>query len=469
MKKKSAITLSLLGLGLAFLTVLGAWKKEAPGNRQTRPPAGKTAADPDLKKRMEQRAIITAYVLKDAQLRTLYVQAVKAKLASNDQLDESITFDEIAEGTEKYVQDLAPYFRSAYLRVLQQGNYERADEFRKIQPGALSGRIGTKGMTEQDAVFYYNDGAQIYFPYSERFDAGKMDGVAVTYHPLDEVESNEAFRVSGEKETIVENFVVDETYVSTNPTLVINFNEEEAENNSAYDPPPPNYRCNFLMYNTYSDVIDDRYVISVTMPRIKLLRNFRSFIGGANYITLYQCYAKPNNMEINPSPALDPITADKRVVCHEVKVRRNKVGQWIDFGQIFNDDWRMIQYENPVLLFVKRGWFLNPTGAVDLKIQGGVKLDTIRIRRPGQADTFVYRWINSFNAGASANLHLDIGHKYQYIGSDYVTRRGMLANCIGDNFGNGTALDAGDNTPWTVRRLSDAVLYYFRIRECHKE
>lgn len=469
MKKQFFVTASLLGLSLALLISLGSWKDKR--GHEGGKPAGfkKPAAGYELKKRMEQRAIITAWVLKDPQLRSLYMNAVKMKLAANDQHDESVSFDEICTGAEKYAAEFAPAFRRAYLALLQEGNYPRAESFKGIPAGDPSGRISEKLMTEANADFFYNDGAQIYFPYSERFDPGTADAVTVTYHPLEEVDANEGFRVLGEKETIMETIVVDEQHAETNPTLVINFNEEEGENNSVNDPPPPVYSCSFLQYNTYSDVLDDRYVISVTMPKIKLLRNFRSFIGGANYITLYQCFARPNNMNINPTPALDPITAASRIVCHEYKVRRNKVGQWIDFGQVFNDDWRMIQYENPVLLWVKRGWFLNPSGAVDLKIQGGVKLDTIRIRRPGQADSFVYRWINSFNAGAGVNLHLDIGHKYQYIGSDYVTRRGMLANCVGDNFGNGTANDAGDPVPWTVRKLSDAMLFYFKVRECHKE
>lgn len=474
MKNRLKIPIAFLCLSAVLITALTSWKGN--GNKhQEKKEFKNRAASEELRKRMEQRAIITATVFKDRKLLQLYVHAIKEKIAANDQNDEAITFDEIAEANEKYVTEFAPAFKTAYLAVLKEGDYYRASTFGDPF-GEYSGRLEKTNGSKEDELFYKNDGAQIYFPYSGDFEEANVSDVAVTYHPLEEVEENEAFRVVGEKAGEVETIKVDEAFVQDHPTLVINFDEDELAGKldggqgpqNPQDPVPPPIECNLLVHNTFSDVLDDRYVITVMMPKIKLLRNFHSFIGGANYITIYQCYANPGNMNINPTPTLDPITSTSRIVVHEFKIRRNKKAKWIDFNQIYNDDWRLIQYDNPMLLWVKRGWFANPTAAVDLSVGGGVKLDTIRIHIPGHPDSLSYRWLSSFNLGATAKLHIDVGPKYQYLGSDYVTRRGLLANCVGDNFGNGTALDAGEQTPWSVRRLSDAMLYYFKVRECHQ-
>src|SRR6185436_4899157 len=103
-------------------------------------------------------------------------------------------------------------------------------------------------------------------------------------------EQNEAFMIGGEGINV---FTVDERYAEDNPVFVINFEEIVTGTDDTQDPPPPPpvYGCNWLTYNTFSDVLDDRYVISAHMPKIKIIKQFRSWIGGSNYLTLLQCYA----------------------------------------------------------------------------------------------------------------------------------------------------------------------------------
>lgn len=456
-----------------MIIILPSWKKpndsgrnETSVNSTFRIPA----YSDELKLRMEQRAIITALVLQDDVIRRLFVTAVKNKVEADNQNDEAITFDEIESPQVQYIMDFANAFKPAYKNILESENYFRSEKFVSLSHGEPSGRLISY---EFDPVFYYNDGAQIYFPYSEDLNdiaAGKTS-VYVTYHPLEEVEQNEAFLGNSiEDKTNATTMIVDENYAMNNPVFVVNFNEAEAKQQQVQDPPPPTYLCNFLTYNTFADVLDDRYVISVTMPKIKLLDNFRSWIGGTNRLTIYQCFAKPGNLNINPSPALDPITPDKRAVFTDFQIKRKNKGKWIDFGQIYNDDWRLIQYDNPFVAYYKAGWFSSPTGSTDVNVSGGVKLDTIHIDKvpPYEADSIRYQWIKSFNAGATANLHISMGNQYNFIGTDYVSRRGLFANCVGDNFGNGTATQAGETTPWAVRKMSDKFLFYFKVRECHQ-
>jgi hypothetical protein len=411
----------------------------------------------ELKLRMEQRAIISATVFRDNAILQSYVRTVQMKLKANDQNDESISFDELATPQSDYIAAFAQQFKKAYLQVLEGKKYYNALHYANLPAGKPSGKINADFNSKDNDPFFFNDRAQIYFPYSENFSASAISSVYVTWYPLGEAESNTAYFVNDKLETNV--LQLDENNAMKNPVLVINF--DESSNSPSLvsgNKIEPAFTCRFLNENIFADLLDDKYVITVTMPKIKLLRNFRTWLGGSNLITIYAFFAKPNNLNINPSPALDPVTADKRLVCVDYRIRRKYKDQWVSFGQIFNDDWRLIQYDNPFYAWYKSGWFVNPTGSIDVKVQGGLKLDQVNGG---------YQWVPSFNSGATAAIHFDIEPKYQVIGSDYVSRRGLLANCVGNNFGNGTALDAGEDIPWAVRKIGDAFLYYLKVRECH--
>lgn len=451
-------------LGTFFLVGNIAWKSKTPGIKNNADSTIINSAD--LKLRMEQRAILTTAAFNDKSLLHLYVEAVRAKVADNPQNDEAITFDEIATELPEYLGDFARAFKSSYNTLLG-GTYFSSDKFRDLVAGEPSGHITLDEIHVYDEAFYKNDAAQIYFPYSEDFADVDYNTVnpTVAYHPLEEPESVNAFKVINE-EGIIDSIMVDEAYIQKNVTFGINFNES-GERVLPLDPPPPIYTCNFLTYNTYSDVLDDRYVITATMPKIKLIANFRTWIGGTNKFTMYQCFAKPNNMGINLSPALDPITADKRAVVNEYQVKRRRVSrsEWVDFGQIYNDDWRLIQYDNPMLIFSKQGLLASPNGNFTAKVGGGLKL--VEIKNAAGVITG-YQWVPSFDINANAEINVHIGNQWKYQGSDYISRRGLLANAVGDNFANGDATQAGEATPWAVRKINDVMLYYFKVRECHQ-
>jgi hypothetical protein len=94
----------------------------------------------------------------------------------------------------------------------------------------------------------------------------------------------------------------------------------------------------------------------------------------------------------------------------------------------------------------------------------------------------------SFNLGATFNFTATIDDPWTILGTDYVTRRGLLANAVGDNFGLGTAQQQPnvnwqynwftgsivpeistvqlDPNPYAVRQISDMFQYYLKIRIC---
>ncbi len=73
--------------------------------------------------------------------------------------------------------------------------------------------------------------------------------------------------------------------------------------------------------------------------------------------------------------------------------------------------------------------------------------------------------VDSFVLAEIPKRQLHVGSVYQLRGTDYITRRGLLANIVGDNFGNGTYTI--NNIPYSVRKISDVLEFAMVVRECH--
>jgi len=142
--------------------------------------------DLGLKNKLEQRALITAVVLKDKEMVQLYVQAVKAKITADKMSEEAITFKEIYEEQPAYVSSFAKKFKEKFGQIYYAHQYFRANKFPiPLQPISPT-KSGASSNTGQlyNELFSDNDGTQIYFPYSENFDEKEVLHPALTYFPL---------------------------------------------------------------------------------------------------------------------------------------------------------------------------------------------------------------------------------------------------------------------------------------------
>lgn len=468
---------------ICFLLLLGSCQKEVyqlPEKPET-PKLQLTQTQKDLKDRLEQRALITATVMRDAQMVKLYAQAVKDKLKANKQNDETITFEEILKEKPAYLKNFAENFKEKYSEIFYNHNYFRAYKFptpTKPSGNNLTGTIG-------DDLFTDADGTQIYFPYSENFTIADLDTVAITYDPLQDIENVDAYKEMNIPDSM-EIFIANEEYAKEKPTFVLNVDVDYTPGGTQSPdsvPPPPGFACNFLTTNTFADMYNDNYVVSAHIPYLRLLKNFRTWVGGSNILTVQQWYVNPTLVPSNPSPTLPNMNENFRYVFNNLKVLRSEVGKWKQVNQIWNDDWRLVQYNNPMVAFAKKGWFYNANGDFTGQISAGLKLDTIR----NASGTITgYRWIPSFNSNVSVSFNAHMGSQWDLLGTDYISRRGLLANCVGNNFSAGTATAAPrlamlfnplrietvydvflDPTAYSIRQLGDSYQYYFKVRECH--
>jgi hypothetical protein len=438
-----------------------------------------------LRQRFEQRAAITASVMADPEISKSFARAVKAKLKwGRGNADEAISFEEIVQGIQPYLKEFAPAFTQRFTQVYQSGKYIRSGQYSPSTTNANT----RSGISE---LLANHDNCQIYFPYSSCFTEAQLANPAVSYYPMADVITNTGFKSQPESDSTYA-LIVDEEYAKRQPLYIINDNLDanyaaDLESIDAIDslPQPPGYICNFLNYNTVSDSVHDGYTVSVTMPHYRMIDNIRTVFGGSNKITLKQYFAKPLNLNPNPSPALQPFDTSGRYIFIEKKILREEVGTWILGGQIVNDFWSVIQYENPLILYGKLGWFSDPTGSINASVGGGVRLDTLR---NGAGVITGYQWVPSFNLGGTFNFTATIDDPWTILGTDYVTRRGLLANAVGDNFGLGTAQQQQsvywqynwftgwvvpqiqniqlDPNPYAVRQISDMFQYYLKIRIC---
>ena len=123
-----------------------------------------------------------------------------------------------------------------------------------------------------------SNGVQIYFPYSSNF-IGSTAIIATTNYPLVEADTVTAYLPPTVARKVPWPFKADDDYAFSHPVYVLNF-ANNAERTMDQTPPPPVATCQDMTYNTIGDVIDDKYVVSVSIPKIKLTRNYRSWVWG---------------------------------------------------------------------------------------------------------------------------------------------------------------------------------------------
>lgn len=461
LRKKVCVVLA------AIVLIASSCSKEVPRIPDLQPPSGLSPENMAIKSKLEQRALITTTVMKDKAIAKLFTKAIKNKIAAGKMNEEAITFKEILDEQPAYVSNFAKKFKEKFGEVYYAHNYFRANKFPvPLQPIPTT-KSGSSSVSSQfyNDLFSDNDGTQIYFPYSENFDQFDIVSPAITYYPLQEVEDVEAYQNDENGDDNVLTFIANELYAKNNPTFVLNINEVGNIKSPFVDnmlsDPSNSLQNRRIENNVLSDTLDDKYILSVFIPKVKLLKNFRTWLGGSNYFVMVQCYAKPNNVMVNPQPTLNPIGVNERYVCKDFNIRRKHVGDWVDFNLIYNDDWKLEQYNNPMLIYSKQGWFYNSNGDANINVTAGLRIDTLR----NNSGNISYQMVPTFNAGISVGFKVVLGTQYEFRGSDYITRRGMLANIVDNNFGNGTL--EYEKTNYTVRKIGDCLQYAFVVNESH--
>lgn len=445
---------------------------------------------------LEQISIITGEVFRDKKLQQEF-QNLVIRVASNyEQEDEAIYFKQIINGNIYGVgQDFCMNFKKRYLQIFNEGKYFKAEKFKTITEKIKSKWSNTRSTSngsslssiqrpgpyhegpnngQYEEMFLTDEGTQIYFPYSENFP-NSTETPAIASDPGYDVDEATAYIYSGNNPP--RPLLVNEDYAELHPLYVINLGPlgENGEiillgdplmdlppipipGDPTTTPPPPILQgCFTLNYNTHNDAVDDRYIVSNTIPKIMLTQDFRSFLGGGNYLKLHQVYAIPVNLSVDADKgSLAVGTNPNREVFTTSKIKRKYKNQWRPFGQVWSGDWKMIQHDHAMAYAYQGGFLAGGDPKIKYKIGAGIKYDAEK-----------KKWVPSFDASVSLECEFSLKGKWFLAhGTDVISRRDMLAHVVGNNFGLGTALEAGETTAWTIRK-SGSIKYYFKNAICY--
>ncbi len=436
-------------------------------------------ADEDLKLRLEQATMITGTVMTDTSIAFAYKRAVLDRVAKDSNDDEAISMKEIVADAA-VCKSFSKVFKEKYLALFISRKYYNSEKYDVITNRILGKSNASRlnlGANRTDAsalppalnidsaeVFMTSESVQIYFPYSDNFTTDTR-APYFTYYPLDSQNVLTGYKTfktivmpDGSSQTIpFGTFMANEDSAYNHAIYVLNFGDPAYVRVATSTPPPPAATCTNLTYNTLSDSVDDRYVISCSMPKIRLMQNIRSWVGGSNYLSLGQAYTIPVKLDVNPTDGSLAVKDTNRLIRPDFPIKRKYVrkGWWKDYGEIWSGDWRLIRYNNAMCFSGKAGWLKGTVVNVGYTINAGVQYDTAQ-----------RRFKPSFNAGINITGNLKFDAHYWSTGTDYITRRDMLSHVVGDAFGLGVATQAGETVPYTVRQCG-YVRYYFKDYICY--
>lgn len=474
------------------------------------PPANfaQTVEEKDFTLRLEMASKITAVVMSNSKIFSEFSESIKKRLNKQYNSDEAFTFKEIIEEKDPYVKGFAYDYKKSFYEVFMANGFPDANKFQylhdktKNQLDSISKTHGfsvnnTKQIVPFDDIrtpvpvidtmwnslltqllqvnTRSSDEAQIYFPYSENFNISASSNTPITssYYPGFDADvwagtkvakmGTRTFTNLGYRYTYNRiNVMCDENYIQSNPTLVINLGNGVIGLDSLNIPPP--IACADLSSNINGDRIDDNYHVTTVIPKMKLTRNYRTWVGGSNYVKLYQFYSVQGaNTDLSNTDPSKVVSSSYRIISpndgklNAWRIRRKKVknGDWLDVNIVFNPDWKLVQYDNLfVVSYNKAG------GGDDLTVTttAGITYDTA-------SKTFKPSYSNT----ASSTIKINSQNRWFFDApQEIVTRRDMFAHMVGDNFGFGTTQSVGLNTssPYTIRKTG-SFNYYFKTTLCY--
>lgn len=435
---------------------------------------------------------------------------------------ESISFSNILQSKAPVTKDFTNKFLSEFADRLETGNFAFAERVRKeLDLVRKKGKITvvanriTTGTDFSDWDFDYvtmaHIGAYIHFPYSELFETNADPLLHYTHDPLNpQVFETEVFWeegqeyssnwVTGNEEWAMQNatfvFLLDDAIAGNHldryvlsPCAQGDFlrnlcNNELLSNSLIVDsvppPPPPPATYNGPLQNNiapfaHSTITNDKYLLSATIPRIRIKQNVRpGFWNGDNEIYMYRGNARIANPEReNFSDAV----IDTSMQVHHKKISRSsgRRGWWVDVGAAYSYQWRQEQENNYIAVTYLAHWLTFTDWELNFKTSAGVTWDTTRIpvtvTEPTTGITVTtYRqrgWVPSFSAKADVNgkIKLDT-RREKLMGEVNITRASFMANAIGNNFGLGICSNTSASPcerDWAIRSIGNNYEFFWRV------
>ena len=415
---------------------------------------------------MKEVALATGKAMKSNEVKDYLVELVKVKNDNSEAISLAALLGDNAHTTQYektllnkgFAKDLksAPVnkslFANAFLNVISSNPNKYPILTKSLPHLKSSNSIGDELDSLKQVLAKEN--LEIYLPYRQEFNWNSISQVTVTWAPLtqDTISEGEIMPLNNLKSASAQPVNnIDEKYVVENPTVLVRPIDPTdytiIENNGGgtgggtggFEP-----TIRWVTTNLDYTKVSEKDVLSVYLPRLRLLKNYRhGWLGGSSQITIYKAWGKiirDNSGDLIPS-------ADKNRLIYNFKISREDVKDsvWKTVNIFWDDDWDLHENTEQFVLVSRQGIF----SGSKLDIKGSVKIGYDFVKMVATA-----------NATVSANFEITTERRNILRYNNGLSRRGALANVVGD-IGAGTILDNGVH--YTIR-TADALQYYFKFK-----
>lgn len=438
--------------------------------------------------------------------------------------DEAIYFKDVIKPSTNILKQFSDGYLEAFANRIETGKFgfsERVGlELKRVRekgkakadPNQIS--LFSTDNWDFDYVLMGHIGSYIHFPYSELYENIANPDIYYAYDPLNPIanqtevfwhDNNQPYSQweYGEETWAMEHatwvFLLDDLiagnhmdYFEFSPCAngeflgylceneLLTSREPEIQLDSV--PPPPNPSYNGPLQNNippfaHSTISNDKYLLSATIPRIRLKGNVRfGFWSGPNRISMYRGNARiANPYRQNFSEA---ILDTSLPVFREISISRNSARNWNWNGcdAVYTNQWRQEQVDNHIVVTYVASWLYFAGADIDFQATAGVKWDTSMVQRTvivnGQSITITTQkgWVPQFDASAKVSGKISIRKREKVLGEIPLSRASFMAQAIGNNFGLGTCANTGASQcekDWSIRAINGSFEYFFRINITH--
>ena len=184
--------------------------------------------------------------------------------------------------------------------------------------------------------------------------------------------------------------------------------------------------------------------MTTLIPHMKLNDHYVGLFTGASKVRLYKIYGKveSTNTLVNFDYQLGYLG--------EFKFRRRDIrkGNWKEFNILFDDDWDVTENNVMFALISKQGAF-SGTKDDEITLSGNVKIGYDESKKEASTSSVTT---------VEYEIKLGKGERLKLRYKDKISRRGALANVVGDQLLHGVY--SRDDVDYTIR-AADKLRFYF--------
>jgi hypothetical protein len=299
---------------------------------------------------------------------------------------------------EKYKRKSISYnFKEAFKNTYEK-NKEEFSTINSLIESKKSAKTSSPSDFSSSLVDLLEDeNLQIYFPYDPEFeyDDKSINEFAVTFDPLELVDTNVAWSYTADNEQVAYISVVDNDYLDENPVFIVglidicdrndNINNMQKTGLCSYvevgastnDPDPLPTGPILLTYSVNHNEIPEKDIISTNIPRIQVNGTSYMGFGGTRQKLKFFRVTSDGSVTQNADGSITAGAFNYELGYISIKrkfIKRKK--RWVDLNFQLDPDWNMSENTQSVAVFSIHHF--SADASYELTAKSGFKVDPIK-------------------------------------------------------------------------------------------